>query len=64
MTRALTAITALQMGISGTDGVAAALHQLYEAARRTVLDSAMTFDSPRIETLRTDFSEIALAMRG
>ncbi len=62
LTRALTAITALQMGVSGSDGVASALNQLYEAARRTVLDNAVQFDSARIETLRADFLEIGHAL--
>lgn len=64
MTRALTAITALQLGLAGGDGVAGALGQLYEAARRTVLDSALAFDAARIAALRADFAEIASALRG
>ncbi len=69
MTRALTAITALQMGLTGggdgdTGGVAGALNQIYEAARRTVLDSALHFDSERICVLREDFLEIGRALRG
>jgi flagellar protein FliS len=62
MTRALTAITALEMGVSGVDTMASALNQLYVAARRTILDSALQFDSKRIETLRGDFSEIGRAL--
>jgi flagellin-specific chaperone FliS len=66
MTRALTAITALQMGIAdgAGDGMAGALGQLYEAARRTILDSALAFDAERIATLREDFAEIGAALRG
>lgn len=64
MTRALTAITALQMGLAGGEGVAGALSQLYEAARRTVLDSALQFDSERITVLREDFVEIGRALKG
>lgn len=67
MTRALTAITALQMGIAGgndASGMAGALSQLYEAARRTILDSAIAFDAERIATLREDFSEIGSALKG
>jgi len=63
ITRALTAITALQMGIAGDDGVAGALGQLYEAARRTILDSALAFDAARRTTLREDFAEIGSALR-
>jgi flagellar protein FliS len=64
MTRALTAITALQMGLAGGEGIAGALSQLYEAARRTVLDSALQFDSERITILREDFVEIGRALKG
>ncbi|EJL27093.1 flagellar export chaperone FliS [Novosphingobium sp. AP12] len=64
MTRALTAITALQMGLAGGEGIAGALSQLYEAARRTVLDSALQFDSERISVLREDFVEIGRALKG
>jgi flagellar protein FliS len=64
MTRALTAITALQMGLAGGEGIAGALSQLYEAARRTVLDSALQFDSERITVLREDFVEIGRALKG
>jgi flagellar protein FliS len=64
MTRALTAITALQMGLAGGEGVAGALSQLYEAARRTVLDSALQFDCERITILREDFVEIGRALKG
>lgn len=64
MTRALTAITALQMGVSGEDAMGAALNQLYTAARRTILDSAIVFDTQRIETVRNDFAEIGQALKG
>jgi hypothetical protein len=64
MTGALTAVTALQLGVSGQDGVAAALRHVYEGARRTILDSATVFDSPRIAALRADFVEIGAALKG
>ncbi|MDE8651120.1 flagellar export chaperone FliS [Novosphingobium album (ex Liu et al. 2023)] len=64
LTRALTSITALQLGVNGQDGVAGALHQLYEGARRTILDSALRFDSARLAQIRTDFMEIGQALRG
>ncbi|WP_260925087.1 flagellar protein FliS [Novosphingobium sp. 9] len=63
MTRALTAITALRMGVSGEGGVAEALRHMYESARRTILDSAIAFDAHRVGALRDDFLEIASAMR-
>lgn len=64
MTGALTAITALQLGVTGEEGIAAALRQVYEAARRTVLESATRFDSARIGALRADFVEIGAALKG
>lgn len=63
MTRALTAITALQMGVAGNNEMAVALGQLYEGARRTLLDSALSFDAPAISALRGDFAEIGQALR-
>ncbi len=62
LTRAISAITALQLGVSGDGPVAAALRQLYEAARRSVLDSALDFDPAKISTIRQDFVEIAGAL--
>ena len=62
MTRALTAVTALQMGVNAGSGMAAALTQLYEGARRTILDCAITFDEDRIAALRSDFAEIGQAL--
>jgi flagellar protein FliS len=64
ITRALTSVTALQLGVSGEEGIAAALRQVYEAARRTILDSATAFDSRKINTLRSDFIDIGKALRG
>ena len=64
MTRALTAITALQMGVSNEGGMSDALNQFYAAARRTILDSAVAFDIGQIATMRTDFADISQAMKG
>ena len=64
LTRALSAVTALQLGVTGEDGMAAALRQVYEGARRTILDSAIRFDSARLVALRNDFVEIGGALRG
>lgn len=64
MTRALSAITALQLGVSGESDVAAALKHLYESARRTILDCALEFEPHRIEALRADFLEISQALLG
>lgn len=63
LTRALTAITALQMGVSSQNQVGSALTQFYTSARRTILDSAISFDPRQIETVRNDFSEIGRALQ-
>jgi flagellar protein FliS len=62
LTRALSAITALQLGVSGEDATAQALRHLYEATRRAVLDSAINFDAATLATIRQDFIEISRAM--
>ncbi|WP_156842487.1 flagellar export chaperone FliS [Novosphingobium aquimarinum] len=63
LTRALTAITALQLGVSGESGIAGALRQLYDGARREILDAATRFDPGKLETVRRDFEEIGRALR-
>lgn len=63
MTRAMSALTALQLGVSGEEGIALALIQIYAAARRAVLDSALNFDPKAIATIRQDFIDIARAMK-
>lgn len=62
MTRALSAITALQLGVSGDDSTANALRHLYEATRRAILDSAIKFNGEILGTIRKDFIEISRAM--
>jgi flagellar protein FliS len=62
LTRALSAITALQLGVNGDEGVSAALRQLYHSARRSVLDSALDFNPQVIATMRQDFIDIAQAL--
>lgn len=62
LTRALSAITALQLGISSATGVGGALRQFYDSARKAVLDSVLDFDAATIDAIRRDCSEIAAAM--
>lgn len=64
LTRALSALAALQMGVKGDDQIAGALRHLYEATRRALLDSVLTFDAETIATVRADFVEILRAMNG
>ncbi|OYU33978.1 flagellar protein FliS [Novosphingobium sp. PASSN1] len=62
LTRAVAAITALELGVDSAHPAGQPLLQLYQAARRTILDSALRFDAPRLETIRTDLLEIREAM--
>jgi flagellin-specific chaperone FliS len=64
ITRALAAITALQLGIRGEGGVADALRQFYGAARRTLLDCAVQFDAERVAAIREDMLDIGGALGG
>lgn len=62
ITRALSAITALQLGVNGNEGVAGALRQFYQAARQAILDSVLKFNPEQIARVRDDFVEIASAL--
>lgn len=62
ITKALSALTALQIGIAGEGEVVWALRHLYEATRRALLDSVLAFDAPAIATIRADFVDILRAM--
>jgi flagellin-specific chaperone FliS len=62
LTRALAAVMALRLGIAGEEGVARALHQLYEGAGRTILESVAAFDAIALSRLRNDIREIAAAL--
>lgn len=62
MTRAMSALTALQMGIEGNTGMAAALGQFYGAARKTLLDSVIKFDARAVKSMRQDFIDVARAL--
>lgn len=62
LTRALSALTALHMGVSGDDGMAGALRQLYDGSRRGVLDNVLNFDPRAVAMIRQDFIDISRAM--
>lgn len=62
LTRALSALTALQLGVSGDQPIGPALMQLYDSARRAVLDSVLDFDARTIASIRQDFTEIGKAI--
>ena len=63
LTRAVSALTALQLGVDRSQPIAASLLQFYAAARKTVLDSVLRFDAGQVDVLRRDVGEIAQAMR-
>ncbi len=62
LARALSALTALQLGVSDDQPIGPALMQLYDSARRAVLDSVLDFDAQTISSIRQDFSEIGTAI--
>lgn len=62
LTRALSAVTALQLGVNGDEGVAQALRQIYQSARRSILDCALDFNPQIVRTMRQDFIDISGAL--
>jgi flagellar protein FliS len=64
ITRALSSLAALQLGVDGEGEVAWALRHLYEATRRSLLDMVLRFDAATVETIRTDYVDILRAMSG
>jgi flagellar protein FliS len=64
LTRAVAALTALQMGVDGNAPAGQALLQLYVSARTTILDSVLTFNAAGLAVIRQDFIEIRQAMLG
>ena len=62
LTRAVSALTALQMGVDVSNPTAAALVQLYQSARNAILDCVTRFDAATLRTIRQDFTEIREAM--
>ncbi|MBN8502144.1 MAG: flagellar protein FliS, partial [Sphingomonadales bacterium] len=63
LTRALSALTVLHLGLDRSQPIAAALDTFFQNARRTVLDSVLTFDAVALRRLIVDINEIAAAFR-
>lgn len=63
LTRCVTALTALEMGIDREAELAASLTQFYGAAKGLLLDSIRVIDLQKIGELRADLREIATAFR-
>lgn len=64
LTRALSAIAALQLGIDPSAPMAEALGQFYTGARRTLLDSVLHFDADVMGALSRDVADVARALAG
>ena len=63
LTRALTAVTALEMGVDRSAPLANSLLLVYGGARRAVLDSVVSFDPAVLSPVRQDLLEIEAALR-
>lgn len=63
LTRTLTAVTALEMGVDRDAPLAQALLQVYGAARHAVLTSVTDFDAAQLAAVRQDFIDIEAALR-
>jgi len=64
LTRAMAALTALQMGVDPDAQTGQALLQLYASARSTILDSVLAFNPGSLAQIRQDFIEIRVALLG
>ena len=58
LTRALTALMALQLGIDQTHEMAVPLMDFYGAARKSILASSLEFDADCLIAMRDDFKEV------
>jgi len=63
LSRAVSCLLALEMGIAGQEGIAATLRDLYSRARIAVLGSVLEWDEATLRRIRDDFSEIREALR-
>ncbi|GAA3790350.1 hypothetical protein GCM10022600_08900 [Qipengyuania pelagi] len=61
LTRAITALTALELGVDRTAPMADSLLQFYGGAKLLLLDSIREIDLSRIAELRQDFRDVAVA---
>lgn len=63
LARALSAITALAMGLDRDQPISAAVVTMLEAARKTVLGSVLQFDAEALNALKIDVQDIAIAFQ-
>ncbi len=62
LTRALTSIMALQLGIDHSQNMAGVLLQFYGSARKAILASSVAFDASTLRAIRNDFLDIRDAL--
>ena len=62
LTRALTALMALQLGIDQGHAMAGALTDFYSGARKSILASSLDFDAECLRDMRDDFREVRDAL--
>lgn len=62
MTRAVTALMALQMGIDQDHEMAGLLNDFYGAARKSILGSSVNFDVEGLKEMRDDFRDLRRAL--
>jgi len=58
LTRALTALMALQLGIDQGHEMAGTLSDFYGAARKSILASSLEFDADGLREMRDDFRDV------
>lgn len=62
LTRAMAALTALELGVDRSAPGAAMLLQFYAGIRRALLDSVPAFDAARLRQAKTDVEQVAKAL--
>lgn len=64
LSRAVSSLLALEMGLTGDDPVVLAMRDLYGRARASILSCAVDFDSDKLRQIRSDFRDIHQALSG
>lgn len=63
ITRCVTALTALELGIDRTAEMGATLAQFYGSAKNTLMNCIRQTDTNSVATMKADFSDIAKVFR-
>ncbi|EDL49946.1 flagellar protein FliS [Erythrobacter sp. SD-21] len=63
ITRCVTALTALELGIDRSAEMGATLAQFYGSAKNTLLNSIRQTDQGSVDSMKADFGDIANAFR-